>query len=301
MKKAVQRWWNIFKHAGGLWLERNAFLHSGSLAFYTLFSMAPVIIIAVTVAGTMLGEEAARGEIVGQIEELVGPEGARAIEDAVASSRIDEAGILPTLLGLAALIVGATTVFAQLQLSLNSIWGVIAKPQRSSILIFLKNRVLSFAVVLTIGFILLVSLLLSVAVRAVVQYGEDWMPFHGRALATAELAISFLVITVLFASIFKILPDVHVGWSDVWAGAVITTVLFILGRYLIALYLTYTAPSSTYGAAGSLVLVLLWVYYSSLILLFGAALTKARALASGKEVVPRALAVLVRQEIVEQQ
>jgi membrane protein len=261
--------------------------------------MAPVVIITVVVAGIPFGEEAARDEVVAQLEEFVGPEGARAVESAVARSRVEVAGIIPTLAGLVALAVGATTVFAQMQISLNSIWGVTAKPQKSGILIFLKNRILSLAIVLTIGFLLLVSLLLSVALRAVIRYAESWMPLHGAVLMGAEFLLSFVVITLLFAVIFKILPDVYVAWEDVWTGAAITAAMFIIGRHLIALYLAYTAPASTYGAAGSLVLVLLWVYYSSLILFFGAAFTKARTLASGKTVVPGRMAVRVRQEIVE--
>ena len=301
MQGTFVRSWALFQRAAGLWLERNAFLHAGALAFYTLFSLAPVVIIAVAIAGILFGAEAARGEIVSQLEAFVGAEGARAVEDAVARSRIEVAGIVPTLTGVAALIVGATTVFAQMQLSLNRIWGVMARPQRSGILIFLKNRILSLAIVLTIGFLLLVSLLLSVALRAVIRYAESWMPLHGAVLVGAEFLLSFVVITLLFAVIFKILPDVYVAWEDVWTGAAITAAMFIIGRHLIALYLAYTAPASTYGAAGSLVLVLLWVYYSSLILFFGAAFTKARTLASGKQVVPGRMAVRVRREIVEQE
>lgn len=292
--------WRIFAHAGGLWLERNAFLHAGSLAFYTLFSLAPIVIIAVAVAGLLFGAEAARGEIVAQLEEFVGREGALAVEDAVARSRIEVAGLLPTITGVAALLVGATTVFAQMQLSLNSIWGVAAKPDRSSILVLIKNRVLSLAIVLTIGFVLLVSLLLNVALKAVVRYADSWVPLPGAVLSSAELGLSIIVITLLFAVIFKVLPDVLVAWTDVWAGAAITAVMFILGRHLIALYLAYTAPASTYGAAGALVVVLLWVYYSSLILFFGAAVTKAKTLASGKAVVPRAMAVRVQLAVVEE-
>jgi membrane protein len=299
MNATFSRSWKIFAHAGGLWLERNAFTHAGSLAFYTLFSMAPIVIIAVAVAGILFGEEAARGEIVAQLEAFVGREGARAVEDAVSRSRIEVAGIFPTLAGVAALMVGATTVFAQMQTSLNSIWGVIAKPQRSGILVFLKSRILSLAIVLTIGFILLVSLLLSVALRAIIRYAEYWIPLHGALLTGAELLLSLVVITLLFAVIFKVLPDVHVAWQDVWTGAAITAAMFIVGRHLIALYLAYAAPGSTYGAAGSLVLILLWVYYSSLILLFGAAFTKARTLASGRRVVPGRMAVRVRQAIIE--
>ena len=298
--RTLSRHWALFLHAGGLWLERNAFVHAGSLAFYTLFSLAPVVIIAVSIAGAVFGEEAARGEIVARLDEFVGTEAAQAVEEAVARSRPDVAGILPTVTGLVALVIGATTVFAQMQISLNSIWGVVATPQRSGILVFLKNRILSLAIVLTIGFVLLVSLLLSVALRAVIRYAESWMPLHGAVLTGAELLLSLVVITLLFAIIFKILPDVYIAWQDVWTGAAITATMFIVGRHLIALYLTYTAPASAYGAAGSLVLVLLWVYYSSLILFFGAAFTKARTLASGKQVVPRKMAVRVRHEIVEQ-
>jgi membrane protein len=159
---------------------------------------------------------------------------------------------------------------------------------------------LSLAIILMIGFILLVSLLLNVALRAIVTYAETWAPIPPLLLSGAELLLSLVVITALFAVIFKVLPDVVVDWHDVWVGAAITAVLFIAGRYGIAFYLAYTAPASTYGAAGSLVLILLWVYYSSLILFFGAALTKAHVLAAGKSVVPRAMAVRVREEVVEE-
>jgi membrane protein len=292
--------WTLFLRAGGLWLERNAFVHAGSLAFYTLFSMAPVVIIAVSIAGIIFGEEAARGEIVSQLDDLVGREGAQAVEEAVARSRPEVAGILPAITGLAALVLGATTVFAQMQISLNRIWGVVAKPRKSGVLIMVKNRVLSLAIVLTIGFVLLVSLLLNVALRAIVRYAESWIPIPTLMLTGAELVLSVVVVTLLFAVIFKVLPDAVIEWHDVWFGAAITACLFIIGRYLIALYLAYTAPASTYGAAGSLVLILLWVYYSSLILFFGAALTKARVLASGRAVIPGAMAVRLREEIVEE-
>lgn len=300
MRATLSRTWKMFADAGELWLERKAFLHAGSLAFYTLFSLAPIVIIAVAVAGIIFGEDAARGQIVTQLQEVIGREGALAVQDAVARSRVEAAGLVPTIAGVIALVVGATTVFAQMQLSLNSIWDVVAKPQRSSLLILLKTRVLSLAIVLTIGFVLLVSLLLNVALKAVLRYADTWIPLHGAVLMSAEFGLSLVVITLLFAVIFKVLPDVRVAWPDVWAGAAITAVMFIAGRHLIALYLAYTAPASTYGAAGSLVLVLLWVYYSSLILFFGAAFTKAKTLASGKKIVPRAMAVRVKREVVEE-
>jgi membrane protein len=293
--------WTIFLHAGGLWLERNAFVHAGSLAFYTLFSMAPVVIIAVSIAGAVFGEEAATGEIVARLDEFIGRDAAQAVEEAVARSRPEVAGLGPTVAGILALLVGATTVFAQMQISLNRIWGVVARPRKSSILILLKNRMLSLAIILMIGFVLLVSLLLNVTLRAIVTYAESWVPVPPGLLTATELVLSLVVITTLFAVIFKVLPDVVVGWEDVRVGAAMTAGLFVAGRYGIAAYLAYTAPASAYGAAGSLVLILLWVYYSSLILFFGAALTKARLLSAGKPIVPRAMAVRVREEIVEEE
>jgi membrane protein len=187
-----------------------------------------------------------------------------------------------------------------MQISLNRIWGVVAKPQKSSLLILVKNRVLSLTIVLTIGFILLVSLLLSVALRTLVRYADTWIAVPPWLLSGAELVVSLGVITLLFAVIFKVLPDAIIDWRDVWFGAAITAVLFTIGRSLIAFYLAYSAPASTYGAAGSLVLLLLWVYYSSLILFFGAALTKSHVLAAGRAVMPRPLAVRVKEEIVEE-
>jgi membrane protein len=168
------------------------------------------------------------------------------------------------------------------------------------LLIYTKNRLLSLAIIVTIGFILLVSLLLNVALRAAIRYADGWIPVPPLLLTAVELLSSLGIITVLFAVIFKVLPDAVIDWRDVWVGAAITAALFVGGRYLIALYLTYAAPASTYGAAGSLVLILLWVYYSSLILFFGAALTKARVLASGRRIIPRPTAVRIREDIVEE-
>ncbi len=296
----LNRYSRLLLEAGGVWLERNAFIHAGSLAYYTLFSMAPVVIIAIAIAGALLGEEAARGEIVKQLTDFIGADAAKAVEDAVARSRPEVAGLVPTVTGVVTLLIGATTVFAQMQISLNRIWGVAAKPRKSGLLLLLKSRLLSLTIILAIGFILLVSLLLSVALRAAIAYADEWIPVPAAALTASELVLSVAVVTALFAVIFKVLPDAVVEWRDVWIGAAFTALLFVVGRSLIALYLAYTAPASTYGAAGSLVLLLLWVYYSSLILFFGAALTKARLLASGRPVVPRSTAVLIREVVVEE-
>ncbi|GEN22112.1 hypothetical protein HCU01_00610 [Halomonas cupida] len=300
IKDAIGFWWSVLRNAIQLWLERNAFSYAGSLAFYTLFSLAPTVIIAVTVIGLVLGEDAAQGEIFAQLHSAMGPEAARAIEQAVAQSSIDQSGLLPTLLGFATLAIGATTVFGQMQFSLNTIWGVTARPNSNSLLLFLKKRLLSLTIVLSIGFILLVSLGLGVFVRAALRAAHDILPFVSLLTKGAEFLVSLVVITALFATIFRVLPDVVLRWRDVIVGAAVTAVLFAVGRSGIAMYLAYTATASTYGAAGSVVIVLLWVYYSSLILLFGAAFTKSHLVQRRKPIIPRNSAVLVKQELVDQ-
>ncbi|MFC7367887.1 MULTISPECIES: YihY/virulence factor BrkB family protein [Vreelandella] len=298
LKNTIVFWWNVMQDATALWLERNAFSYAGSLAFYTLFSLAPTVIIAVTVIGVVLGEDAAQGQIVAQLQDTLGSDAAHAIEQAVSQSRIEESGLLPTLLGFAALMVGATTVFAQMQFSLNTIWGVTAKPTSNSALIFIKNRLLSLTVVLSIGFILLVSLVLGVVLRGMLHGAANILPYTSLLATSLESLISLAMVVLLFATIFKVLPDVVLRWQDVLIGAVVTAVLFTIGRSVIAIYLAHTATASTYGAAGSVVMILLWVYYSSLILLFGAAFTRSLLLRRGRPLVPRNSAVLVRRELV---
>lgn len=298
VRNEIRYWFEVSRDAVRLWMEANAFSYAGSLAFYTLFSLAPTVIIAVSVIGIVLGEDAAQGQIFGQLEAVMGASAAATVEQAVANSRPASAGLLPTLLGFGALLVGATTVFAQMQYSLNTIWGVTAKPTRNSIFILIKSRVLSLTVVLAIGFVLLVSLLAGVVLRATLHFADDFMPALAALLSGGEFIISLLMIALLFGCIFKILPDVVLSWRDVLAGAIATALLFSIGRYAIATYLAYTATASTYGAAGSVVLILLWVYYSSLILLFGAAFTRAHLLKRGKPIVPRETAVLLKRELV---
>lgn len=291
-------WWRVLRDSGKLWLDCNAFSYAGSLAFYTLFSLAPVMIIAVMLIGLVFGADAAQGEIVAQLQDVMGPGAASAVEQAVLSSRVSESGLLPSLLGFGAVFVGATTVFAQMQYSLNIIWGVTPKPTYNSILLYIKSRVLSLTVVLAIGFILLVSLVAGVALQAALQAAETLMPAVTTALGGMEALIAFALVAALFATIFKVLPDVLLTWRDVIVGAVVTAALFSVGRFGIALYLTHTATASTYGAAGSVVLILMWVYYSSLILLFGAAFTKVYFIARGHAIHPRNSAVCVRRQLV---
>ena len=285
---------NVLKIAAQRWLERDAFEHAAALAFCTLFSLAPLVIIVVAVVGMVFGEDAANGQISAAISDLVGAQAATAVEEAVRRSRVQEAGIWPTLMGIGALVFGATTVFAQMQASLNKFWGVRAKPTRSGILNFVTVRLLSLSMVLIIGFLMLTSFVVSVAITGILEHAQDWIPIPGFAVAAIDLSVSLGVTTVLFGMLFKVLPDVYIRWADVWRGAFFTALLFAIGKYCISLYLTHVAPASTYGAAGSLVLVLLWVYYSSLILFFGTCLTIATILGRGEEVRPKKAAVRTR-------
>lgn len=296
----VKYWLNILKHAAKIWLESNAFANAGSLAFFTLFSIAPVIIVIVSVVGVFYGEEAARGQIVAQLQETIGAQAAEAVQQAVSSSSLKEGGLFATLAGILAMLVGATTVFGQMQNSLNTIWTVAPKPSRNSIALFIRKRLTSLTIVLAVGFVMLVSLSLSVGLRLILPTLQGWLPWYHVALGTLELIVSILVTSLLFGTLFKVLPDVQLRWRDVAMGSLLTAVLFTVGRSLIALYLSHTATASTYGAAGSLVLLLLWVNYSSLILLYGAAFTKAHLLARGLQVQPRSVAVRFRREIIEE-
>lgn len=296
----IKSWLTQLRDAAKIWLDHNAFQHAGALAYYTLFSLAPLVIILVAIVGAVYGEEAASGEISAGIGDLIGPQAAAAVEEAVRRSRPQEAGILPTLAGIGALLFGATTVFAQMQGSLNEFWGVRAKPARSGVLTFVTVRLLSLGMVLIIGFLLLTSFAISVAITSVLEYAGHWVPVPKVVAAGADLSVSLFISTLLFGLLYRVLPDVHLRWKDVWRGAMVTALLFVLGQYLISLYLTHIATTSTYGAAGSLVLVLLWVYYSSLILLFGTALTRVTVMRRHGQVTPRKTAVRLRVEIEEQ-
>ncbi len=296
----LRYWGAILAAAAGHWLQSQAFIYAAALAFFTVFSIAPVMIVVVTVVGLVLGERAAKGELMAQLEEVLGSQAAEVVQTAVVNSQIEQSGIWPTVVGIVAIVAGATTVFAQMQQSLNQIWDVAPRPSKNSLWIFIKARMLSMTIVLAIGFVLMVSLLLSVAMRAVMSFADQWLPVPGWAMIGTEIVVSLTIITLLFAAIFKILPDVVLGWRDVLAGAFLTAILFTVGRSLIAMYLANTATASTYGAAGSLVLLLLWVNYSSLILLYGAAITRAHFEARGERIRPGATAVCVHRELVEE-
>lgn len=275
--------WQLLRETVSEWQKDKVSLWAAALAYYTSFSLAPLLVIAIAIAGAIFGEEAARGEIVGQIQGLVGKQGAEAIQAMLQNAQSPQSGgLIATVVGVGALLLGASGVFGQLQDALNAIWHVEPKPGRG-LKFFLQNRFLSFAMVLVIGFLLLVSLLLSAVLAAFSNFFGYLLPSLAILGPILNFAISFFVITLLFALIYKVLPDVKIPWRYLWVGAVITALFFNIGKFLIGMYLGSSSVSSTYSAAASLGIVLLWVYYSAQILLFGAEFTKVYALKRGKD------------------
>lgn len=263
--------WTLFRRAGIKWNADDCLTLGAALAYYTVFSLAPVLVIVIAVAGALFGSEAAQGEIVGQIRGLVGDEGATAIQSLVSSASRQGLGPRATLIGLAVLLFGSTSAFSQLQAALNRIWEVEASTQ-AGIWPKVRSRFLSFAAVLGTGFLLSVSLVLSAAVAALGR--------RGWGGAAADLVGSMVVHTLLFAMIFRLLPDAPIRWRDVWLGAGVTAGLFVIGKWIIGLYLGRSDIGAAYGAASWVILVLAWVYYSAEIVLFGAEFTHAHAKSS---------------------
>lgn len=266
--------------AFGAWKRDRVPTLGAALAYYTLFSIAPILLVAIAVAGVFFGPEAARGEIVGQIDQLIGPEGARAIESLLAGARDRQDGLLASIIGVVTFVVAATGAFMQLQDALNTIWRV--KPRSGKKLKalhalrdFVLKRLKSFGLIVAIGFLLMVSLVVSAGLSAAAGWlNNTWPGVPVAVWDAANLAISVGVITGLFAMVYRILPDVQLRWRDVWVGAVITAILFTVGKELIGIYLGRSSTASTFGAAGSIVVLMVWVYYSSQIVLFGAELTR---------------------------
>ncbi len=277
--------WELLKVTFTRWSAEKPFQLAAALAYYTLFSLAPLLIIVIAIAGLVFGHEAAQNHIVSTLQGVVGPEGAQAIQALIQQASQPSAGILAILMGTVTLLIGAGGVVGQLQDSLNTIWGVEPKPGRG-LLGLVRDRFVSFGMVLGIGFLLLVSLVVSAGLAAVIQVLGGVLPGGEALWHGLEVLVSFGLITVLFALIYKVLPDVHLAWRDVWIGAAVTSLLFTLGKLLLGLYLGRKGVTSAYGAASSLVLILLWVYYSALIVFFGAEFTRVYASVYGAGVAP---------------
>lgn len=292
--------WGLLKETYSDWSEDRAPRLAAALAYYAVFAIAPLLIIVIVIAGLFFGEAEVRQSIVSQLGGLIGQNGGQALDALIEGARKPAAGVIASVIGVVTLLIAASGLFGQLQDALNTIWEVQPKPNQG-IWGTIRSRFLSFSMVLGIGFLLLVSLVVSAALSALGtmvvgdQYGETLL-WKG-----VNFVVSFGVTTLLFAMIFKILPDVKIDWSDVWIGALATAALFTLGRFLISLYLGQAAPESSYGAAGSLIAILIWVYYSAQILFMGAEFTQVYARSYGSQIEPAENAVPVTEEARAQQ
>ena len=272
--------WILTKAAASSWVDDYAQSMGAALAYYTMFSVAPLLLIVISVAGLIFGVEAARGEIVGQLQGLMGPQGALAVQSLLESVNRPAANITAMVVGSLLLLIGATTVFAELQDALDRIWRA-PKRDKGGIWSLLRARLLSFGMIMGIGFLLMVSLVVSAALAAL---GRLWGPLFADWALFADLInvlFSFALTTTFFALIYKIMPRVKVDWADVWIGAIVTALLFTVGKFLIGLYIGKSGVTSGFGAAGSLVVLLVWVYYSAQVFLMGAEFTWAYSLTFG--------------------
>lgn len=290
--------WNLLKDTVRAWSDDKVPRHGAALAYYTVLSLVPLLVVIIAMIGFFFGHELVQSYLLKQIGSLVGPQSAEAIQGMIQRASEPSTGIVATVLATGTLLLGASGVFAQLQDSLNSIWGVKPKEGRG-LWSLIRDRFLSFAATLGTGFLLLVSLVLSTALSALGKWFGGWLPAPELILQVLELRVSLGVITGLFAMIFKVLPDAQVAWSHVWIGAALTALLFTVGKFAIGLYLGKSDVGSAYGAAGSLVIVLVWVYYSAQILLFGAEFTQVYANNVGARIIPTKNAEMVNPEKVE--
>ena len=285
MRLRIKSTFRLLKEAVKEWQEDKVSLLAAALAYYTVFSITPLLVIAIAIAGAVFGRDAARGEILEQINSLVGEQGAQVIEVGLNNASQPELSNVASIISVVVLLIGASGVFAQLQEALNTVWDVKAKPDRG-IWNFIRKRLLSFGMVLAIGFLLLVSLILSAVLSGVSKLQINLLPGITPVWQLLNFAISFGFITLLFALIYYYLPDVKILWKDVWIGAIMTALLFTIGKFAIGLYLGRGSLGSAYGAAGSLIVFLAWVFYSAQILLFGAELTQVYARKRGRSIRP---------------
>jgi YihY family inner membrane protein len=261
--------WQMITAAGKAWVDDYAPSMGAALSYYTLFSLAPLLLIVIAVAGMVFGQEAAQGEIVAQLRTIMGEEGAVAVEGMLKAAREPAKSVVATIVGIAILLIGATAIFGELQSALDRIWRVPAPKNESGIWHLLRARLLSFGLVLGLGFLLIVSLVVSAALAALGKWWGGWFKNWDVFLEILNFAVSFGIFTLLFAMIYKIMPRAKISWRDVWTGAAVTALLFTIGKALIGLYLGKSSLASGFGAAGSLVVLLAWVYYSAQIFLFG--------------------------------
>lgn len=277
--------WALLKRTLSEWLDDRAPTFAASLAYYTLFSLAPMLVIALALAGNFFGRETANAETHELLREYVGPQGAQAISDMLVAAQRPQAGLIASCISVLVLLFGATGAFAELQLALNTVWGVEQLP-RSGLREFVRTRFVSMVLVMGLGLLFLVSLGISLGLTAAGAWLQHRVDDGGLSLQVLNVLFSFASITGLFAVIFKWLPDRRVGWRDVWLGAVVAAVLFNIGKFLLGLYIAKSSIASAYGAAGSLAVLELWVFFSACVLLFGAELSQVYAVMVGSTAAP---------------
>jgi membrane protein len=268
-----KRLWGLARESAWAWIDDYAPSMGAAIAYYTVFSLAPLLIIVIAIAGLVFGADAARGEIVGQLRGLIGQDGAMAVQGLLKSASRPATNALASIVSLGTLALGATSIFSELQNDLDRIWRAPATQLATGLWALVRSRLLTFGMIMAIGFLLLVSLVVSAGLSAL---GKWWGPYFGAwesVLQVVNFVVSFAIITALFAMVYKILPRVHVAWRDVWVGALVTSLLFNIGKLAIGLYLGKSGVASGFGAAGSIVVLLVWVYYSSQIFLYGAEFT----------------------------
>src|SRR5690349_14278874 len=291
--KSIKTAFRLLKNSAIAFSEDNAFKLSASLSYYTIFALGPLLIIIISLSGYFLGKDAVEGRIYDELNTVIGSEAALQVQNIISSAHGTHATTIGTLIGFIILIIGATGVFTEMQSSINFIWSVRAKPKKGW-LKYLSNRLLSFSLVAGLGFLLLVSLMVNTLLNLLMKRLAARFPhLDFDILNTANTLITLAVIASLFAVIYKVLPDAVISWRDAWIGSIFTAGLFMVGKFLIGLYIGRSNIGLTYGTAASVVIILAWVYYSSLILYYGAEFTKIYALHSGEGIRPKQTAVFI--------
>lgn len=291
--KAIKKYFHVLKEAGSGFSQDNCAKLSAALSYYTIFAIGPLLIIVISLSALFWGRDAVQGRIYGQIKDLVGGDAALQVQDIIKNSQHSNKGIIGTVIGTVILVVGATGIFTEIQDSINFIWSLRAKPKRG-IIKYLFNRLLSFSLIVSLGFLLIVSLVISALLDLLSDRLTHFFPHTTVYIFyIVNLVIIFAIISVLFAIIFKVLPDGKIKWKDAFVGASFTSILFIIGKAGIGFYLGRANLGATYGTAASVIIILTWVYYTSLILYFGAEFTKSYALEYGGGIIPDETAVFI--------
>jgi membrane protein len=278
--------WDFLTETYDEWVKDRAMTLGAALAFYTTFSLAPLLIIVIAIFGFILGEKTLQGEILRRAQELIGPQGAAAVKTMIQHAYRPGTGLGATIIGTAVILIGSTSAFVMLKHALNIMWGA-APNSRSSLWDLVKERLLSFVMILIIGLLLVLSFTLSIALSVVTRFFQNLLPVPPFFIQAGDFSLSFLLVTLLFAVVYKVLPDVKIAWTDVWVGSAITAILFTLGKFLFGMYLARSTIRSAYGAASSLAIILMWVYYSAQVFLIGAEITQVYAKRHGSRVKPR--------------